>query len=171
MYGQNALGSALTSAAVAVLACAAWQDVRTRTIPNRMSAAVLMAGLGTRYLHHDLAGSAIVLFLLSALSVAAWSVGLIGGADVKLIATASTVFAPVEVPGYCLMVALAGGGLSIAWIAYRAAAALAARGQAPELGRHVSLAEAPPDMAKGQAGLPYAVAILAGTLLQLMART
>ncbi len=106
----------LDLAGVALLAWAALHDLGFRTVPNRVSAALLLIGLLLRLLHGDLLfglGCGGAVFLVT---YAFWRFGWMGGADVKLL-TASAVFVPPGmVPTLVIGTSLAGGVLAAIYL-------------------------------------------------------
>ena len=137
--------AALFAVATASLFVAAREDVKRRLIPNATGLLVLAAGAGLRLLSEPR------LFWISAAAASATYVALatlthaslIGGGDAKL-GTAVTFLVPAsEVPALFLDIALAGGLLSLAYLAAKRA----------------SLTSDPT--------LPYGVAILGGSLYRM----
>ena len=109
----------LTLAALcAALLHAAWGDLRTRTIPNRLNAAIALgAGLwwwAAGYaLWPDIAiqiGLAAAVFVLFALCFA---LGAMGGGDVKLIAAIALWLRPMAMLSMLQVMAIAGGVLTL----------------------------------------------------------
>ncbi len=108
-----------------LLLLAAWQDVRTLRIADRLSAAVVAAfvawaGIGLALDVLPLSG--VVASLGGAIGVfafgmAAFAAGLMGGGDVKLLSAASLFAGPALLVDFLLIVALAGGGLALALLA------------------------------------------------------
>lgn len=112
----------LTTAAffsVALLGLAAWRDVAVRTIPDRISLALLLIGVAKRValgpgpLLWSL-GAALVLFLLL---VPLHARGLLGGGDVKLAAALAVGLAPADSYDFIVATVLAGGLLGLAYLA------------------------------------------------------
>lgn len=71
---------------VGFVVAAAYADVRTRRIPRELTLAALLAGLAFHAMTGGLAGSLIGAGLAFVVSMAMFSIGAIGGGDVKLIA-------------------------------------------------------------------------------------
>ncbi len=97
-------------------AIAAYKDVKTRRIPNEISAALLVAGLtlsATHGLQTALVNTAVSLAVFLA-GTALFSLGLIGGGDVKLAAAAAAVLGWPDTLAFLLYTILAGGLLGIA---------------------------------------------------------
>ncbi|WP_422035449.1 prepilin peptidase [Reyranella sp.] len=108
-----------------LLLAAAWHDLRTLHISNRLSIAIMalfcvwaLAGLSAGvYSVTDLAlavGCAVGLFLLGA---AAFAGGLLGGGDVKLLAGVGLFAGPALVVDLLLVTAVVGGVLGAAVLA------------------------------------------------------
>ena len=73
--------------ALGLLAAAAWRDVALRLIPDWISIVLALLGAGTRLASGwlDLAFSAVMALAVFFLLVMAFSRGLLGGGDVKLV--------------------------------------------------------------------------------------
>jgi prepilin peptidase CpaA len=142
----------------ALCVAAVW-DVRTYTIPNRLSV-LLVAAFIPVALVAGLPPSLIGLHLAVGLAVliagfALFSFGVLGGGDAKLLAAASIWFGSANVLPFLLAVAMLGGLLATALLTLRAApmpATLARYGWVERLYDRKS-------------GIPYGVAIAAGGLL------
>ena len=147
-----------------LLIVAAWQDLRTMRIANKLSAAIVaifavwavagllsdslsLAGLGLAL------GCAIVMFGLGAL---AFAVGAFGGGDVKLLAATSLFAGPALLPDLLLVSAFVGGALGCAIMA-----GLPLGPAVPASGGTVA--------ARLRGGLPYGPAIAAGGLWTIFA--
>lgn len=140
---------------------AAVMDVMTMTIPNRISLALiagfaLLAPFSPLGLTHILLNHVLVGAALLAIGIVMFEFRLIGGGDIKLLASSSLWIGLDKLPEFLLVVSLAGGVLGVGLLAYRrfvpAAALLAYPGWAVRLHE------------KGHA-MPYGVAISAGALL------
>jgi prepilin peptidase CpaA len=150
-------------------------DIRERNIPNEVVVYILLAGLGLRLtfspdlLWLSVAGAAFLVVLLGQISRFA----LIGGGDAKLIAAAMLLLPPHRDAQLILNIAVAGGLLSIAYLAARTA-----------LRRNLVMQTASPnrrnigigptlvtgELAKICAGepVPYALAIAAGVTYSIL---
>jgi prepilin peptidase CpaA len=140
---------------------ASYFDIRARRIPNAVTGLLALAALivhgsgGLRPLGVSLAVM-IVLLLAGSLVYAR---GGIGGGDIKLAVAASGMLSyPLCVP-FLLYSAIAGGGLALAFLAFRSRAASASRGVMMTLAGGTGTA-----VAKGET-LPYAVAFALGAFL------
>ena len=180
--GFSALSAALLGG---LLAAACWTDARTRRISNRLVCAGVLAGLalnallpaGTGLFNANPGG----IGLLSALSGCAIGFGALlplyllhamGAGDVKLMAMAGAFLGPDAILGAVLMTLLAGGILALAvacWM--RVLRSTLANARALILHTMVNALtgqRAQIDMLPTAATLPYALAITAGTLLQVV---
>jgi prepilin peptidase CpaA len=143
-----------------LLLAAAWQDVRTMRIPNRLSIAivgvfVIWAAAGVilgRLPAMDLAFAVVfgaIVFIVGALAFAA---GAFGGGDVKLLAASSLFAGPTLLPDLLLVMAVVGGVMGCAIVS----------------GIQIGPAPAPggaiPVTSRLRASLPYGPAIAAGGL-------
>ena len=101
-------------AAYALLCYAMWVDVRVREIPDWVGLGLLaLAILNGAAVHWiSLAFGALIYLLLFFL----WSLGVIGGGDVKLIAATSLFFMPYEQLIFLLNIGLAGGVLAMLYL-------------------------------------------------------
>jgi prepilin peptidase CpaA len=170
----------------ALLLAAVWHDLRARRIPNQLvlwgalAGLALQAGLpsgaglystpfGALGLLAALAGLATGLALLLPM----YALGTLGAGDVKLLAMIGAFLGPQQVLGAALLAMLAGGVLGLSVALYRGELRRVLdnvrtmlvhtllRGVA---GERLAVASAP-----GNTGqLPYALAIAAGTVLQLL---
>jgi prepilin peptidase CpaA len=158
---------------VLLLVAAALWDIRKRRIPNSLSAAVMVAGLGSAALGEGWRaalsglGSAILTVILMWLP---WCKGRIGGGDVKLAAAAATWVGLARLPEYLLGTALAGG--VVALVCY----ALSDRRARQEMAGNLKLVAAgvmPEPQLRGGGGrvsVPYSVASAAAALAVVLLR-
>jgi len=104
--------------ALLLLAFAAWRDVATRTIPNRVSLALAVLGLAFRMTEGwtavltSLAAAAALFLVLFACHAR----GLLGGGDVKLLTALSLGLAPIDSWNLLLATAIAGGFLAFLYL-------------------------------------------------------
>lgn len=157
----------MTIALALVLAAsfiAAITDIRTRRVPNALSAALFASGLalnvfsGWQAAAADLAIVAIVI----ALGTFAFSMKLIGGGDVKLLAAAAGTLGYPAGADFLLFTLLCGGVVAVVFAALRGRLA-GTFSNVRAMAMPVFAGVAP---ARPQAGLamPYAVAIFTGAL-------
>lgn len=163
------MSQSLTPLALLLLGIAAWRDIATRTIPDRISLALAALGLLGRLPEGAMGiaaslGTALAL-LLALVPLHAGRV--IGGGDVKLLVALACGLPPLDSARMLVATALVGGGLGLLYLALRPAmpAPRPAAAGAPLLGR-VLAAEAWRIRHGGP--LPYAVAIAAGASLVLL---
>jgi len=107
--------------AVLVLAAAAW-DLRTRTIPNSLNAAIALLAIPFWWasrlpLWPDLAIQVGIAAGLLAVFAAAFAFGAMGGGDVKLIAALGLWLPPQAVLAMLVIMSLAGGALTLVMLA------------------------------------------------------
>ena len=111
----------LVAVLAAMLIVAAAGDLRTRTIPNRLNMAIALLAIPFWYasglqLWPDVAlhvGIAALVFLLFA---AAFALGAMGGGDVKMVAAVALWLPPAAVMQLLVVMAVAGGVLTLAML-------------------------------------------------------
>jgi len=170
MTYPSLLHSILLSAAATALLFAAAHDVAVRTVPNRVSLIVAVAGLGLQMLDRQLVPALFGCLLVFAGTWQCWRRGWIGGGDVKLLSACALLVPPVLVPELLLSTAIAGGVLALSYLALaRLLPAWLSRGNAAprsdRLIRRIWRAEL--RRIRRRLSLPYACAISAGVLLTL----
>ena len=148
---------------------AAASDLRTRRIPNWIAGALFACGLaasafgGWQSLGWDLA---ITLAVLIA-GTFAFSLKLIGGGDVKLLAAAAGTLGYPAAPYFVLFTLVCGGVIAVAYAAVRGRLGTALTNV------HAAalpvFAGARPSRPQGSLAMPYALAILAGALCTALA--
>jgi prepilin peptidase CpaA len=169
---------ALWLIALAAMSAAAMQDLRFRLIPNIFVLVVLCAAIGLRII----AGlQAIGLSMVATAIVcgAAYILadrGYVGWGDGKMIAAASLLVPPQTVTELILSIAVAGGILSLLYLAARIALRHGTRFRHPATGPQ-PMTEAFRALIRGEKTriaahepMPYGVAILGGTAYWLFAR-
>lgn len=157
MGATSILTLAAMGVAVAALVVAAAVDLRRRIIPDTAVLTVAGAGLLLRLLDFDAASFAVSAVLAAVLLAGLGQLArnaIVGGGDAKLIAAASFLQPPTEVPALILHIALAGGGLALAYIA---------RNQFNKLCFRVAAHGAAQPL-ESMPSLPYAIAVLGGVL-------
>ena len=70
-----------TAAAIALLICAALHDLAVRTVPNLLSASIMVLGLSLRLIDHSLLESLGVACFCFMVLTLLWRAGFIGGGD------------------------------------------------------------------------------------------
>lgn len=149
------LAMLLVLIALACLVAAAAFDVVTFEIPDTLSIVLLVTALiygwltpGFAWLSHGLA-----VLLMFAIGLLVFSRGWMGGGDIKVLVAVAGWTGLSGMPMQLAYVAIAGGGLALVLIIARRG--LAAAGRTPD---------ALPKLFQPDAPLPYAVAILVGTV-------
>lgn len=152
------------AASVAILLYAAASDILVRSVSNHVSVAIIGIGLSIGLTRGDaIAGLVIALFVLAATTLL-WKLGMMGGADAKLIPSVTMLLPPGHVPQLLVCVAFSGGLLSVIYLVLR---------HVPLLGQHRSSVAVlrrfriEQRRARRADALPYVVAICAGTLIAL----
>ncbi len=171
---HSALIVLLNLAGVALLAFAALHDIGFRTVPNRVSAALLLIGLLLRLTQGDVLAGLGCGAAVFTVTYAFWRFGWMGGADVKLL-TASAVFVPpAMVPTLVIGTSLAGGVLALIYIAGsrfapRPAGPVPAAQTIPTGGLLRRAARCELRRLRRRGPLPYAAAIATGGWLAMVA--
>jgi prepilin peptidase CpaA len=145
-----------------LLIVAAWRDVATRTIPDLIGLLLVATGGLARIIQGPSVlavslGSALLLFLLLMI---AYSRGLIGGGDVKIMTALAVGLSPFDNYRFVIATAIAGGLLSLAYLLLRRRtqfACLSRRRSFP--GRVLTIENW---RIRRRGSLPYGVAIAAG---------
>jgi prepilin peptidase CpaA len=106
----------LFAAAMALLFAAA-HDVAVRTVPNLVSLAVAVSGLGLNAFDGQLLPALFRGGLVFAAAWYCWRRGWIGGGDVKLLTACVLLVPPASVPELMLCTATAGGLLAVSYLA------------------------------------------------------
>ncbi len=160
MIASSVLPLALTVVFAATMVVAMVWDLATYEIPDTLSvlllvvgAAALLAGPGWG----SLAGHALGALGAFAFGVAMFALGQWGGGDVKFMAAASLWLGWPVLAGFLVWVAVAGGGLALAVLAFRRIELPEAWAARPWLAR----------LHRAEQGLPYGVALGIGGLVML----
>jgi prepilin peptidase CpaA len=159
------LHALLLIAAATSLLFAVAHDVAVRTVPNRVSLIVAVAGLGLSKLDGQLIPALFGSGVVFAGCWYCWRHGWIGGGDVKLLCACTLLVPPTSVPELILSTAIAGAVLALLYLAL---ARLLPGGATPRpagLLRRVWRAEQ--RRIRRRLSLPYACAICAGVVLTL----
>ena len=149
-----------------LLLWAAWSDIQSFTIPNRVSLAIVLL-----YPAHVIASPAQVEWLFAcglallifAVGAFAFARGWFGGGDVKLLTAATLWAGPLMFSELILVTALAGGALALVAVAQPRMTPILAQLRItwlPEL----PVTPAAPGKASLRTNIPYGVAIAAGGL-------
>lgn len=160
------IASALVFSSIFLLLAAAVTDLALRRVPNLVPALLAAAGLALNFLADSLPEGIVAAAIVFVAGFFCWRRGWVGGADVKLLASASLLVSPRLVPELMLMVALAGGALAVLYLALRKV--LPDRRSCPPVyGRLARLLHRERiRILHGE--LPYATAIAAGALAVLI---
>lgn len=140
---MGAFANLLLGALALLLLAAAWGDIRSRTIPNGLNAAIALLAIPWWWangwsLWPDITVQIGVAAILFALFAIAFAFNAMGGGDVKLITALALWLPPVPLARMLVVMALAGGVLTLFMLA-----------------RHRWL------KAEGRPEIPYGVAIVA----------
>jgi len=167
---EHPLTCILSGTAVLLLLAAAWNDLATRLIPNRVSLLVAGVAGASQLLNGPLAAMAaagVAALLFAALAVP-FAYGMLGGGDVKLAPALALGFSPSGTWDFVVMTAAAGGMLGLLYIALSRllpAPKTAIRPGAPLLQRVLA---AERRRIHRRAGMPYGIAIAAGGVAMLL---
>ena len=153
----------LDAAAIGLLLYAAASDILLRSVPNRVSVAIACIGLSIHLACGGAVTCLLVAMLVLAVTVLLWKLGMMGGADAKLIPAVTMLLPSSHVPELLICVAFSGGVLSALYLALRHLPVLARR-RSVALLRRLRIEQR---RARRADALPYVVAICAGTLIAL----
>ena len=151
------------AAAIGFLLYAAASDILFRSVPNRVSVAIACIGLSIHLACGGAVTCLLVATLVLAVTVLLWKLGMMGGADAKLIPAVTMLLPSSHVPELLICVAFSGGVLSAFYLALRHLPVLAQR-RSVALLRRLRIEQR---RARRADALPYVVAICAGTLIAL----
>lgn len=140
MTGEMA--NVLVAILAAMLVVAATGDLRTRTIPNWLNLSIALLAIpfwivSRLPLWPDVAVQVAVAAAVFALFAVAFSLGAMGGGDVKLIAAIALWLPPLAVLELLMVMALAGGAITVAMLIRHK---IAKAEQAPEIPYGVAIA-------------------------------
>lgn len=154
----------------ALLAAAAWWDLRWRRVPNLLVVTIAASGLVSQLYVGSLVVAAWALLAVLALVAALWlpwSRGLIGGGDLKLAAAAASWVGAGGIAAYVLSAAIAGGLLSAAcWALSEGPARAEMRANLIRVRVGGQLSPIAPE-SPGRVSVPYALAISVGVAVSL----
>ncbi len=157
---QSALAPALLATGLLLLVVAGLHDCAVRTVPNLLSALLLLCGLGLRLLGGNIGHGLLAGAIVFAVCTLVWRFGWLGGGDVKLLAAAAVFEPPPVVPELVLYTSLAGGILALLYlVAGRLVPAPASARPHAMLSR---IARCELWRLRRRGPLPYAAAIAAG---------
>ena len=152
------------AASVAVLLYAAASDILYRSVSNRVSVALVVLGLSIDLARGGAVAALVVAMLVLAVTVVLWRLGMMGGADAKLIPTVTMLLPPGHVPELLICVAFSGGLLSAFYLTLRSFPIQKWNRSPVALLRRFRIEQR---RARRADALPYVVAICAGTLIAL----
>ena len=112
--------SAVPAVAVGILVIVAYQDVRTRRIPNALSLATAALGLARIALAAEVIDAAYTLAaaaIIFAITFALFQRGAIGGGDAKILPATALLIGYRELLGFLFLMSLCGGVLALATLA------------------------------------------------------
>jgi prepilin peptidase CpaA len=164
--------SALNAGLIAVVLVGVWTDVRTRRIPNGLTAFALLAALAVRAvfglaaLLDGVLGAGLALVLLLPL----FALGGVGGGDAKLLVAVGAFLGPGGFLVALLATAIAGGVMSLVYAVRRGVilpVLLNTRGLLKYVVTGGRSGERSTLATPGALSVPYGVAIAAGTLFAL----
>lgn len=158
----------IMAATIVVCATAAYADLRTRRIPNALSAAIVVLGLLRVGCAQDLVAGAATLAAAGAafaVTFALFRYGAIGGGDAKMITATTLLVGYQQVVDFLFLMSLCGGALALATLAAEKCDFALRRPPAP--------AGAPMQHGKRQRmhqrlTVPYGVAVAAGGTISLI---
>jgi prepilin peptidase CpaA len=115
---ERSLVMVIALAMLALLMASAWCDIATRTIPDSFGLLLLALGGFARALEGPaaLALSAATALTLFLLLLAAYSRGLLGGGDVKIITAMAIGLSPLDSYRFVVATAIAGGVLGVLYL-------------------------------------------------------
>jgi len=159
---------------IALLGFAAWRDILTRTIPDTVSIALVVVGCATRscYGWEALVTSLLVGVVIFFALLPACSRGLLGGADLKLLAALAVGFSPQATLHLLAAVTIVGGGLATVYVCLNRMVGAKAAGRL----RHKSGSLLPRIVGiecwriRRSAPLPYGIAIAIGAAIVVLNR-
>lgn len=165
------MNAAVLYLAVGICSAVAYQDVRTRRIPNALSLAMAALGLLRIVVTQDPVAGGYTLAaagVIFTITFALFRCGVIGGGDAKLIPATALVIGYSDLPGFFFLMSLCGGALAIGTLIFAKLACPLKRlrgpavpSSAPELDR----LQVPPKAST----VPYGVAVAAAGLMTLIA--
>jgi prepilin peptidase CpaA len=167
---SRAVQTAIVLVAIGILSIVAYGDVRTRCIPNLLTAAIAILGTMRMVLVHDPVAASQTVAAGTAVFAAAFlafSRGVVGGGDAKLVAATALLIGYHDLFGFLLLMSLFGGALALAILARDRIRHQPLILSCP--GRISSTMQAGGDsMAAAPSTVPYGVAIAVGGVITLI---
>jgi prepilin peptidase CpaA len=158
--------------AIGILLAIAYGDVRTRRIPNTLTAAIAILGLARLMLADDLAAAMHTLIASASVFTAAFVLfwrGVFGGGDAKLMAAMALLVGSHDLLDFLLIMSVCGGGLGLAILA-RDAFHARRRHTSQQLAGPSTVHWAAPTPALAKPTVPYGVAIASAGVVMLILR-
>jgi prepilin peptidase CpaA len=112
--------SAVLATAVVIFVVVAYQDVRTRRIPNALSLAIAALGLARIAVAAEVMDAGYTLAaaaIIFAITLALFQCGAIGGGDAKILPATALLIGYQELLGFLFVMSLCGGALALATLA------------------------------------------------------
>jgi prepilin peptidase CpaA len=156
----------LTYLGLTLLTLAALHDVAARTIPNWMSAALALAGVGALWSTPAASDRLLAAALLFGGAASLWRAGWLGGGDAKLLGAIGLLLPPDRVVGAVLTTACTGSVLALPYLICRGRIARPGPGRPHGLPARAWRAER--FRLRRGGPLPYGVAIAAGAAVGLL---
>lgn len=168
MNSWLALSFVLTGCAVLLLLWAALHDLAARTVPNALPLAILGIGICVRIIAHSVFPGLTIASVTFLVLFAVWTLGAIGGGDVKLWSASVLLIPPQWRAEFSCFtgILLAGGMLALVYLALRMVVRLPSPARPGRFVTRVLRAEA--WRISRKAPLPYAFAIAGGTIFSLL---
>jgi len=158
--------------AIGILLAIAYGDVRTRRIPNALTAAIAVLGLARLMLADDLAAAMHTLIASASVFTVAFVLfwrGVFGGGDAKLLTAMALLVGSHELLDFLLIMSVCGGGLGLAILA-RDAFRARRRDTSQQLAGPSTLHWAEPTPPSARPTVPYGVAIASAAVVILILR-
>jgi prepilin peptidase CpaA len=162
----------LVAVAIGILLAIAYSDVRTRRIPNALTAAIAILGLAQLIVAGDLVAAAHTLIASAAVFATAFMLfwrGVFGGGDAKLMAAMALLVGSHDLLDFLLIMSVCGGGLGLAILA-RDAFHARRRHTSQQLAGPSTVHWAAPTPALAKPTVPYGVAIASAGVVMLILR-
>jgi prepilin peptidase CpaA len=153
---------------IGISLAASLNDIATRTIPNGLAMILAIAGIAMASIDGHLIGSVLAAGGLFVAAAFCWRRGWMGGGDVKLLGAAALGMPAGSVLTFVLVVAIAGGVLSLCYIVARRLISFPASSRPDGMFARAMRVERWRIHRAGS--LPYACAIAAGVLFINLAR-
>jgi prepilin peptidase CpaA len=167
--GRGALRATPFILYAALLLAAVVSDVRSRRIPNALTAALALLGLVFAFLGRGPANVGTA-FVALGVGLALWLpfylIGLLGAGDVKLFAAGAAWLTPFGALRAAAFAALIGGVLGILWMGYARGAGFTLTRLGHAMHQPQLLREPLPAIAGRDGRVPYGVAMVAALLFE-----